>query len=403
MRSLGLRGRLTLLYGTLFLLAGILTLAVLYLVVQDRLDDELGSGAAEDRIAALRLGAAESGQDTITLPDGSTMRIDELAAQIRQDREQVKDTALESLLVQGILVVLAVGLLAGATGWVVAGRALRPLHSITDTAERIARSSGPDRDLSERIAMVGRRDDVKRLADSFDAMLAAIDTAFDTQRRFVANASHELRTPLTIERALIELEMTKPSAPAEIVDFAGTLLRLNEKNTQLIERLLVLADSANPIELPVDVDLAQLAGLVVSDTAGNYGPFEVRTDLDPAPTSGDPVLLEQVVRNLVENAFVHNVPEGWVQVATRSVDGAAELSVSNSGPVIATHEEHGLFEPFRRNRTDRTTDTQKNGFGLGLAIVKAVTDAHHGTISATPREHGGLDVCVRLPSTPGAR
>lgn len=321
---------------------------------------------------------------------------------MRRGRESVKDAALDSLLLQGTLVVLAVGLAAGAAGWAIAGRGLRPLHTITGTAERIAHSRGPERDLSERIAMTGRRDDIKRLADSFDAMLEALDSTLDDQRRFVANASHELRTPLALERALIELEMTKRSAPAETVHFAAALLALNERNSELIERLLILADSANPVEHPVRVDLADLArAAVAAVTTAQDDDVEVRTHLRPAPTTGDPILLEQLVRNLVENALRHNVAGGWASVSTALVGGSAELRVSNTGPDVPPHDVDGLFAPFRRDRADRTHGFERAGFGLGLAIAKAVTDAHHGALSARARKAGGLDLRVRLPAARG--
>ncbi|MFI9485903.1 sensor histidine kinase [Promicromonospora sp. NPDC052451] len=402
MTGLGLRGRLTVLYGTLFLVAGAAILGLLYLVVQDRLEAELGSEAADDRLALVRQEAAASGRDTVTLPDGSAVPVEEIAAQIQQGREDIKDAALDSLLVQGSLVVLAVGLAAGATGWVVAGRGLRPLHAITRTAERIANARGPERDLSERLALTGPRDDIRRLADSFDAMLTSLDAAFDAQRRFVANASHELRTPLALERTLIELEITKPAVPGETAHLGRTLLELNEKSSALVDRLLVLADSANPVEHPVRVDLADLAGAAVAAVTGaqQHG-IEIRTDLRPAPATGDPVLLEQLVRNLVENALVHNVDGGWAAVSTDTEGDATVVCVSNTGPRVLPHEVDGLFEPFRRHRADRTQSVQagvaRTGFGLGLAIVKAVTDAHHGTLRAVARPEGGLEVRATLP------
>lgn len=111
---------------------------------------------------------------------------------------------------------------------------------------------------------------------------------------------------------------------------------------------------------------------------------------------GDPILLEQLVRNLVENAWRHNTADGWISLSTAIVDGAAELRVSNTGPAVQPHDVDGLFEPFRRNRADRTSGGRTD-FGLGLAIVKAVADAHHGTLSARARPEGGLDLRVWLP------
>lgn len=397
MTRLSLRGRLTLLYGVLILLAGAAILAVLYLVVQDRLDRELGSGAADKRIAILREEAAASGNDTITTPDGTKIDIDALVAQIRQDREDIKDAALQTLLWQGSLVVAVIGVAAGAAGWITAGRGLLPLRRVTEVAERIATASGSERDLGERIGPTGGHDDLGRLAGAFDGMLAALQQSFDSQRRFVANASHELRTPLASERAMIELELTKPGANPETVAFAQTLLDLNHANSNLIERLLVLADSGNPIEHAETVDLAALVDDAIGSAAMGESPVSVRTELAPTETTGDPILLGQLVRNLIDNAIIHNLADGWVDVSTTTAGDDVVLRVINSGPRIKPDEVDGLFEPFRRNRADRTHHAGRQGFGLGLAIVSSVVTAHGGTISADARTTGGLDVAIRLP------
>ncbi|TAK69564.1 MAG: HAMP domain-containing histidine kinase [Actinomycetota bacterium] len=399
MRRLGLRARLTLLYGALFLVAGAAILAVLYVVVQDRLEREIGVEAADERLLTLRQQAAASGHNTVTLPDGTTIDVNDLVAQVRKDREDIKDAALQSLLWQGSVVVLVIGVVAGATGWLVAGRGLLPLHRVTVVAEHIAAASGPERDLAQRIGTTGRRDDLDRLTTAFDAMLAALQQAFDSQRLFVANASHELRTPIAVERALIELELTRPEAPTETVAFAQLLLDLNRANSELIERLLLLADSTNAVEHAEPVDLATVAGeALVTVAATRDTSVTVTTELSPAVTSGDPVLIGQLVRNLVDNAIVHNTDDGWVSVATVTRDTTAVIRVSNSGPRLAPEDVSGLFEPFRRNRADRTHDT-RDGFGLGLAIVAAVAAAHRGTITANPRSEGGLDITVEFATT----
>jgi signal transduction histidine kinase len=396
MTHLSLRARLTILYGGLFLLAGAVSLVVLYLVVQHRLDEELGDDT-NPRFAVLRQQAAASGNSTITTPDGSQVPLDQLLEQARADQEAIKEAALDALILQGGIAVLAVGLVAAGAGWIVAGRGLQPLNAITATARRIAGSRGVERDLSERIALTGRNDDIKSLADSFDAMLDNLSQAFDGQRRFVANASHELRTPLALERALIELESTKPAATSETVHFCQSLLAINDRHTRLIDGLLLLIDSQNEITDPERVDLGDIAEHVVAAARGSARELGIETDLksEPAVVLGDPVMLEQLVRNLVENAIRHNHQGGWLRVETTAEAGHAMLIVCNSGDVLPEYEVPNLFEPFRRAGPPKGPG--ERGFGLGLSIVRAIVIAHSGQIGARPRAEGGLAVTARLP------
>jgi len=399
MKSWSLRNRLTVLYGGLFLLAGVALLAILYLVVQHRLDDQLNH-QTDTRVAALRRQqAGASGTSTITMPDGSTVSVEQFARQAHAEQEAIKNAALNSLLTQGGIAVLAVGIVAAGAGRLVAGRALYPLHAITATAERIAGSRTAERDLHERIALTGRDDDTKRLADSFDSMLDTLEQTFDSQRRFVASASHELRTPLALERALIELETTKPTATPETIHFGTSLLHINERHTKLIEGLLLLADSENEIEEPTPVDLKDVVAhvLTAAQIVDDDRAVSVRADLHHAPVMGDPVLLEQLVRNLVENAQRHNVDDGWISVTTRTESTSAILEIANTGPAIPPYETDALFQPFRRHE-DAGPATAKRGFGLGLSIVKAIVTTHSGTVTARARDEGGLDITVEIPA-----
>ncbi|WP_018504123.1 sensor histidine kinase [Parafrankia discariae] len=401
MSRLSLRARLTVLYGALSILAAAVILTLLYLVVQARLDAEL-TGDAESRIAALQQRAGQAGETTITTPNGSRISLDDLTEQIRGNEEKIRNAALDTLLVRGSGIVLAIGLATSGTGWIIAGRGLRPLHAITATAEQIARSTGPHRDLSRRIALTRHSDDIRRLADAFDAMLETLDHAFDGQRRFVASASHELRTPLALERAVIELEATKPAAHPDTVHFADRLLAINTRNTDLVDRLLTLADGGNELTEPVLVDLADVAADVLAQTRTDT-PTSARitADLATAPVLGDPILLHQLVRNLVENAANHNVPGGWIRIGTGT--GPTYLAITNSGPLLRPQDVNGLFEPFRRGRPDRTRGTGRRGFGLGLTIVKAISDSHHAQITALPRQDGGLDLRITFPAAPSPR
>jgi signal transduction histidine kinase len=303
---------------------------------------------------------------------------------------------MNSLLTQGGIALLGVGGVAAALGWLVAARALQPLHRITETAQRIAGAGAVGRGLHERIALPGPRDEVKELADTFDVMIERLDRSFDGQRRFVANASHELRTPLALNRALVELAVTRPGVADETRQLGESLLAVNDRHERLIDGLLMLADAENAITERSPVDLADVAGHVLEQN----GPSEVtlRPDLRPAPTTGDPILLERLTQNLVENAIRHNVADGWISVSTTTSSGSAVLTVANTGPVVPAYEIETLFQPFRRLRRERIDGGR--GFGLGLSIVRAVARAHGGDAQAQPRQGGGLTVTVSLPVAP---
>jgi signal transduction histidine kinase len=319
-----------------------------------------------------------------------------LEAQFRQDR----DDTLNTLLIASLVGLGAIGVIAGGFGWLLAGRALHPLQEITATARRVA-----DRSLHERIALDGPQDEIKDLADTFDAMLTRLDRAFDTQRRFVANASHELRTPLAINRTLLEIALDDPDANEALRQLGANLLSVNHRHERLIDGLLTLASSEQHISDPAPTDLADIARHVTDEShdAAHGSGVEIQTDLHPAPVTGDPILLERLTHNLLDNAIRYNLPEhGHITVTTRAVDGSAELTVDNTGPAIPTYDLPNLFEPFHRlSSTERHADpvgtSTSRGAGLGLSIVRSVATAHNGTVHATPRPDGGLAIQVRLP------
>ncbi len=369
--NLTVRGRLTLVYGGLFVLAGLILLGATYVLV------------GRDGMAA---GSVQRASEAVIGPDGQPA-INTIVKDTRAD-------TMHALLTQGLIALLVVSLAAIALGWLIAGRMLQPLHAITAAARRIAESPAADRGLHERIGMTGPDDEVKQLADTFDVMLARLDQSFDGQRRFIANASHELRTPLTLNRTLLEVALTPETASPEVRQLGSTLLAINDRHSRLIDGLLLLARSDREVTERSYVDLADIVDHVaVSDTVKVVAePFE-------AAVLGDPVLLERLVQNLVENGVRHNVPvNGWVRVTTLTrPDGWVELRVSNSGPVVPRYEVPGLFEPFHRYRSERLVSP---GAGLGLSIVRAVARAHGGEARADSREEGGLDVAVLLPRAP---
>jgi signal transduction histidine kinase len=329
------------------------------------------------------------------LPPGSSVRIQGVDVPSEQLASTLQDNAQDKVLQYGSAAFLCVVLAAAVLAWALTGRLLRPLQEVTATARRLSAES-----LGERIALRGPRDEVAELADTFDAMLDRLQSTFEAQRRFVANASHELRTPLSVIRTELDVTLADEHADvAELRRMSAVVSTAALRATQLVEALLLLARTDGTglaVREPVD-----LAALVASAWAA------VRADADergltvtfqtaPAYAVGDPALLERVAGNLLENAVRHNVPGGWISVHTEPVQGDwSELRVSSSGRLLATDRVTELFEPFRRGGVDRTAQT---GTGLGLSIVRAVVSAHGGELYAEGIADGGLGVTVRLPA-----
>ncbi|GIJ66612.1 sensor histidine kinase [Virgisporangium ochraceum] len=295
----------------------------------------------------------------------------------------VDGPVLDRMVGAAVIGLAAMVVVSVVAGWLVAGRFLRPLWTITATARDISASN-----LHRRLGLerAGRRDEFTLLAATLDDLFARLEAAFESQRRFVANAAHELRTPLTAERTLLQVALADPDATVDSLRAAcGEVLTLGRAQERLIDALLTLATSERGLEHREPVDLAAIAGEVARSRAA--------TALGPADTTGDPRLVEILVSNLVDNAVRYNVPGGRVDVTTSAADGQALLRVSNTGPVVPPGEVERLFEPFQRLGGERLA----GGHGLGLAIVRAVATAHGATVTADPRPDGGLTVEVRFP------
>lgn len=392
-----LRARLTLVYGVLFLVAGAVLLALIYALVYHqvipgiyyRLDTSPSSPSDAPTVGAI--------SQLPGIPVNPNKG--DLAQQLLHEAHA---SLMSSLVHRGAIALLLVAAVAIGLGWVIAGRALRPLQRVTETARRIASGPVADHGLQERIALAGPQDEVKELADTFDAMLRRLDASFDAQRRFVANASHELRTPLTLNRALIEVAMRRKTASADLRQLGETLLEVNLRHERMINGLLVLARSQAELTEHTSIDLATITEHVVGQTRPEAAAAAVSLSAQTAPatTVGDPVLLERLVQNLIQNGVRHNVAEdGWVRVdVAPGPDGRATLTVTNTGAIISAEKIPALFEPFRRFGRDRL-DT-RHGAGLGLSIVRSVASAHSGDVSVVPRDGGGLVVHVTLPAVP---
>jgi signal transduction histidine kinase len=383
------RLRLTALYGGLFLLCGLVLVAITYLLVKQA----IGRGPDVNGLplAGSYHFAAHGLRPEITV---SKQPLRQLEAAV--DRQDVAFDLNEMLVRSGIALAI-VTVIAVVLGWLAADRALRPLATITATARRISASN-----LNERLALHGPDDELKDLGDTLDELFARLEASFAAQRRFVANASHELRTPLTEERTLLQVALDDPDTTAE--QWRSTtheVLAVNAEQERLIEALLTLAGGEAGLDHREPIDLAGLAGEVLAASRPEIGRLglHVQAGTGPAALDGDPLLIERLVANLIDNAVRYNLPGGRVEIATGTGHGRAVLSVTNTGPVIPPSEVGRLFQPFQRLSAHR--GHHPAGHGLGLSIVRAIATAHGAAITAQARPGGGLTVDVTFP--PAAR
>ena len=378
------RFRLTATYGIVFLLTGAVLLTIGYALVRHNIN-----GPQDFAKTYRRLLPGDPQPFGGLFGPGSAFR-----SLVRAAHQQFVSDALHRLVLEYTLALGAMTVISVGAGWLLAGRALRPLREITATARRVS-----GHNLGERIDLEGPADELKELADTFDGMLARLDSAFASQRHFVANASHELRTPLAIMRTEVDVALADPAAGTDDLRGMGEAVRETiDRCERLIEGLLTLARSEASVGRGEPVDLAALAGDCLTDLRARAedANVEVRLRLDPARARGDARLLERLITNLIDNGIRHNQPGGFLAVATRTEDGHAVVHVRNGGERIDPQSAATLTEPFRR--LGRGSD----GFGLGLSIVSSVVSAHGGRVRVEAPEGGGLEVVVELPAAPVA-
>jgi signal transduction histidine kinase len=391
-----MRFRLTVLYGGLFLVAGIGLLAITYVLVDHSTATALFVNKNGESVAVRggQLGSStRSPQLKTGTPSPEQLQVaHQLAAQATaQHTHDLHQLVTQSAIALGLMAVLAVVL-----GWLVAGRVLRPLRTMAAATQQIT-----ERNLHERLALSGPNDEVKHLADTIDGLLARLDNAFQAQRHFVANASHELRTPLTFDRALLEVALADPDASSEELRVTlEELLASGEQQERLIEALLTLASSERGLDRREPVDLAAAAEQALS----SIGPeaarqrLQVTSSIEAAPLTGNRALVERMMANLIENAVRYNVPGGSIDLRTECRDGSAVLTVANSGLSVSGDDVDRLFQPFQRLGDDRTA--HPGGHGLGLSIVRAVVTAHDAGLKIQLRPSGGLIVQIFFPLSP---
>jgi len=369
-----IRLRLTLTYGMLFLLAGAFLLVLTYVLLNRALRDP---------------GPPQRGGDH---GQESAIERQYTPAQINALRKEERQSALRQVRIQAWIALVVTSAGALLLGWLIAGQTLAPIREITSHAQHASEET-----LNERIDLRGPPDELKELADTFDGMLDRLQAAFESQRRFAAQASHELRTPLAIIRAESDVALAAPDVTEREVNYATSIRDAADRSERLVDGLLALARSESTLRDSRRVDLAELAGDVVGEQtdAADAAGVELDLDLGEGVVNGDRALLWRLIGNLVENAIRYNRPGGWARLRVNTEDANVILNVENSGPIIAPELVDSLFEPFQRGSTGPRSRT--SGHGLGLTIVRSVAAAHGGEVTAVALPEGGLSVTVTMP------
>ncbi len=390
------RLRLTLLYGSLFTVCGAGLLGfTFWLFYRATAGKQLLPPAATKNVQ-VAMPPGRSSPPPAPCRHVHPSRLAQCVEGLGEGRAHAFD--LHALLEQSGIALVVMAVLAFALGWLVAGRVLRPLRSITATARAISATS-----LHERLALAGPDDEFKELADTLDGLFARLEASFTAQRNFVASAAHELRTPLTLDKTLLQVALRNPRSTAERWRATGAeLLESGLQQERILEALLTLATSEAGIGQHQPADLAKVATACLESAAAEAGRrgLHVETSLGPAPMLGDPDLITRLVANLMDNAVRHNVPGGTVEVSTAQRDGQAVLTVANGGPVIPPGEIGRLMQPFQRLATARSSDG--DGHGLGLPIVRAIAAAHGAALATRARRGGGMHVQVSFPASGAA-
>jgi signal transduction histidine kinase len=362
------RWRLTALYGSLFLVSGACVLTITYVLVY-----RATASSFEARTTA-----------TTRTPGGAPALVAHSHA-----------ADLHQLLLQSGIALAIMTVVSAALGWLVAGRVLAPLRTMTAATRRIS-----EENLHDRLALQGPDDELKELAHTIDGLLERLEAAFDAQRRFVANASHELRTPLAMMRTSLDVAVAKPEPiPPQLHALDAKLREGLDQADRLLESFLVLARAPyGAVADRTSVSLTRIVDAALRKRSDEIAEREidVQTSLAPVCVAGSETLLERMVENVIENAVRHNEAHGFIQVASEIHANAARLVVESGGPRLDQRSVKRFAQPFRRLGAERTGSD--NGVGLGLSIVAAVAAAHGGALKLHARPQGGLRVEIELPA-----
>jgi signal transduction histidine kinase len=398
-RTIGrtVRLRITLLYSGLFLLSSAALLAVAYVLVIRAIMPPAAGETGPGQGSGQSLVRDGPGLPPDSVPSGNVGG-DSGTRTFGLITQQVSDAIQQKLMVNFVIALAIMSVISIVLGWIVAGRMLRPLRTITGTVRDISATS-----LHRRLALTGPQDELKELGDIFDDLLDRLESSFRTQRQFVANASHELRTPLTRQRTIGQVALSDPDMTVESLRSAHErVLAAGAEQERLIEALLTLTRGNTGLDVREPFDLARLTAEVIDarESEARLRSVAVHTSIGPAIAAGHRNLAERLVTNLVDNALKYNVPEaGWIGVTTWTDDGRAMLHIANTGAVVPPESVDDLYQPFRRLGTGRTARTE--GLGLGLSIVRAIADAHDAELFTEARPGGGLSITVAFPRPTG--
>jgi signal transduction histidine kinase len=383
------RGRLTLLYGSVFLASGAALLAITYVLVDDAIPRVFNPLAGKPNLPlTVKPSALSRSSSNLSKPSLKQLQAATDRLVLAQRTADLHSLLLGSAIALGVMTVVSVLL-----GWLVAGRILRPLRTITNAARHISEES-----LDQRLALEGPADELKNLGDIIDGLLERLHAAFEAQRQFVANAAHELRAPLTLERAMLQVTLADPGLTLDGLRAAcEDVIDSGRQQEQLIEALLTLARSQRGLDHKEELDLAAIAGDVAEARrhTATAGGLQLDLALRPAHLLGDAQLIQRLVANLLDNALHYNRAGGSVRVITEEGVAGGRLIVTNTGPVVPQDQIARLLEPFQRIAPGRAGEYE--GFGLGLSIVHAIAKAHGAGLLVTGGGEGGLNVEIRFP------
>jgi signal transduction histidine kinase len=381
------RLRLTVLYGGLFCACGVGLVVITYLLVRHfsgHVQELTHRGAISSARSAARPGARLP-----PLPSLARLQARAQAALVNQHNSDLHELLIGSMVALAVMTAVSI-----AVCWLVAGRVLAPLRTMTATTRRISQDN-----LHERLALPGPGDELQELGDTIDGLLARLEAAFASQRRFVANAAHELRTPLARIRTALDVAIGKPGPVSPQVGALDRKVRDGlDRADQLVDGFLTLGRAEHG-ELPdrAAVALDQVIAAVVADRAPELAARRITIDqrLSTTTVSGSPTLLSRMVDNVIDNGVRHNITGGWLRIELRNQPHRTRLTVESGGPTLDPHQVRELAQPFRRLGAERTGSDR--GAGLGLSIVAAIVAAHAGTLKLDAREQGGLRVAIELP------
>jgi signal transduction histidine kinase len=377
---------MTVLYCFLFFPLGVVLVAVTYVIAMvQRLD-------LNQNDVLKRCGHIEPTAGVLAPPRASACRERTILTVHFAAHQLSLDT--RALLAGSCIVIV---ILMGATvllGWLAAGRVLRPLRVMTTTTREIS-----ERNLNERLALAGPDDELKDLGDTIDGLLARLEMAFDSQRRFVANASHELRTPLMLSQTLLQVALADPAITLDSLRATcQEVVDEGKDQAQLIDALVTLARSQRGLDRREPVDLTAVVTEVINahEPSAAARQLQVGAALGDASVLGDVRLIQRLVSNLVDNAVRYNFTGGRVDVTLTAAAAETTLTVTNTGPPVPPDQVSRLLEPFQRGAADQTAGP--NGLGLGLSIVAEIAKVHGAGLAVRPRPEGGLTVAVSFPA-----